>query len=446
MAETNCRVTVAGAAKRVDVAVPARAPIGEYAASLAVLCGEQDSDVMPSAWSLSSPERGTLPPTASLADCGIADGQVLYLRDRTAGEYDEPGVFEVSEVVADAAGRAGGPSWNARARTAAILIAGTAWLVAVVTALLFTGTRVSAGPLAAGTGLMLAVTAWVARGSRLGIPAAVRAVLALGALPCLGAAGWFIGFSRTGGQPGPAVAGLAAGVLAGALVGLLAAPSVATFAATAAAGPAAAVAMTLALLHAGLAGSSAVVALISYVAVILAPRAAGRLAAAWALMTGRDHPGVTVVQARRLLAAGNILACAALAVTVVLLGHSPSPFAIALAASLSVAVLLHTTACSFVAEAVPAVTAGLAGLLSVLLFATGRLLGVPAWAAPVIGAGLGVTVLAAGLALSMSTPDRDAGEPAWSRITASVCFMAAVPLAVGVFGVFGMLMHLGQHM
>ena len=445
MADRNCRVTVVGAGKRADVAVPARAPIGEYVTSLGQLCGEQDNDVMPAAWSLATLERGTLPPTASLTDCGIVDGQVLYLRDRTAGEYDEAGVFEVSELVADAAGRAGGPPWDARTRTAAALIAGTAWLVAVVTALLFTGARPSAGALAAGAGLTLAVTAWAARGNRLAIPAAVRTVLALGALPCLGVAGWFIGFSRSGGQPGPALATLAAGVLAGALAGLLALPSVATFTASIVATAMVAVVTTLVMLHAGLAGSSAVVALLSYVMVILVPRSAGRLAALWAVLTGQGDPEVTVTWARRLLFAGNIGACAALAVTAVLLGRSPSPFAIALAGALSAAVLLHARSCSFLAEAVPAVVAGLAGLLSVLLFATGRLVGAPAWAAPVAGAGLGVAVLAAGLALSMSAPDRT-GEPAWSRVTASVCFVAAVPLAVGVFGVFGTLMHLGQHM
>jgi type VII secretion integral membrane protein EccD len=446
MADRNCRVTVIGAAKRADVAVPARAPIGQYATSLALLCGEQDSDVMPAGWSLATPEGGTLPPTSSLTECGIVDGQVLYLRDRTAGEYDEPGVFEVHELVAEAAGRAGGPRWDASARTAALLVAGAAWLVAVSTALVFSGVRAGAGPLAAGAGLALALTAWVARGSRLAIPDGVRVLLALGALPCLGVAGWFVGMARSGGQLGSGIAGLSAGVLAGALIALLAVPSMATFAAAATAAVSATIVTALVMLHAGLAGTSAVIALLSYVMVILVPRAAGRLAALWAMLTGQEDPEVTVVWARHLLAAGNLLACTGLAVAVVLLGHSPSPFAIALALLLSLAVLLHTRACSFVAEAGPAGTAGLAGLVSVLLFAAGRLLTAPAWAVPAIGAGVGVALLAAALALSMGSPDRTAGEPAWSRMIASACLVAAVPLAVGVFGVFGTLLHLGRHM
>jgi hypothetical protein len=449
MAERSCRVTVVGTAKRVDVAVPAGAPIGLYSASLAQLCGEPDSDIMPAAWSLATVERGALSPDVSLAACGIVDGQVLYLRDRAVGEYDEAGVFEVAEVVAAVAEQAGGPPWSARARAAAVLVAGAAWLATVAAgalgaATLGTGARVSAAPLAAGTGLMLAATAWVARSPRLGIGTALRVTLALGALPGLAVAGCLVGLSRSGGHAGAGMAGLAGAGLAGALIALLAVPSVATLAAAAVTAAAAVVTVALVLLHAGLAGSAAVVALVSYLMVLLAPRAAGRLAATWALLTGRDGPEVTVVQARLLLAAGNILACTALAVTVVILGASPNPFAIVLAVTLSLAVLLHTPSCSFVAEAGPAVVAGLAGLLSVLLFAAGHL-DLPAWVSPVTGVLLGMAALAAGLALSLGTAERAAGDRAWSRLTASACFLAAVPLAIGVFGVFGTLMHMGQH-
>jgi WXG100 protein secretion system (Wss), protein YukD len=445
MADRNCRVTVVGAARRVDVAVPARAPIGEYVASLALLCGEELNDVMPAAWSLATTERGPLAVTSSLADGGIVDGQVLHLRDLAAGEYDEPGVFEVQEIVADTARQVGGLPWNAKARAAAVLLAGVAWLVTVVSGTPFTSARMSVGPLALATGLLLAMTAWVARSRRLAIAAAVRVLLALGAVPCLGLAGWFIAVSRWGAGLGPAIAGPAAGVLAGSVIALIAMPSAATFATALASAAAVTVTTALVLLHAGLAGSAAVVALTSYVVVILGPRAAVRVAATWALLTGQEDPQATVVAARRLLTAGTILACTCLSVALVLLGASPDPFAISLAAAVAVAILLHAPACAFVSEAGPAIVAGLSGLLSILLCATGHL-DLPAWSASVAGAGLGVAALAAGLALSMSAASRAAGEPAWSRITASVCFIAAVPLAVGVFGVFGTLMGMGRHL
>jgi hypothetical protein len=443
MADRNCRVTVVGTVRQVDVAVPAHAPIGQYSASLALLCGEPDSEVMPAAWSLATTERGALSPASSLAESGIVDGQMLYLKDRIAEEFDEAGVFEVSEVVAAAADRAGGPPWNATARAVAVLVAGAVWLMALAAAALGSGGRLGTGPVAAGTGLMLAVIARVARSPRLAAGAATRVGLALGALPCLGVTGWFVGLSRSGGQAGSAVAGLAVGVLAGALVALIAVPSLATLAAAAMTATAAALAIGLMLLHAGLAGSAAVVALVSYVMVLTAPRAAARLAAAWALLTGRDDPTVTVVEARFLLAATNALACAALTASLALLGASPSPFAIALAVALSLAVLFHTPACSFVAEAGPAVVAGLSGLFSVLLLAPGHM-DLPAWLSPVAGAGLGMAALTAGLALHMGATERTSGQRTWSRLTASACFLAAVPLAVGVFGIFGTLMRLGQ--
>jgi hypothetical protein len=447
MADRHCRVTVVGADRRVDVAVPARAAIGEYVGSLALLCGEPDNDTMPAAWSLATPHRGTLSPTASLTESGITDGQMLYLRDLTTGEYDEPGVFEVHELAADAAERAGGPLWNTRARTAAILIAGAAWLVAVGFAALFAGSAdgVPVGPLTAAVGLMLAMAGWTARSNRLAVPAPVRTALVLGAVPCLGITGWCIGMSRSGGEVGLAMAGLAVGVVAGTLVALLAEPGIVTLALVIAAGVAAVVTTTLVALHADLAGSAAVAALTGYAAVLFAPRAAGRLAASWAALVGENDTELTVVRARRLLAGHNILACLTLAIATVLLGAAPSDYAIALAVCLSVAVLLHTMACPFTAEALPAAVAGLAGLLSVLLFAPGYL-GGPAWTTPAAGGGLGVLVLAGGLALSFRKADRTAGQPAWSRIAAAMCSIAAVPLAIGVFGVFGQLLHLGQHM
>ncbi len=228
------------------------------------------------------------------------------------------------------------------------------------------------------------------------------------------------------------------------MIALIAMPSVASFATALACAAAVSITTALVVLHAGLAGSCAVVALTSYVLVIIGPRAAVRVAATWASLAGQEDPQVTVVAARRLLTAGTVLACACLAVSLVVLGASPDPFAISLAAAVSVATLLHAPACAFVSEAAPAIVAGLSGLLAILLCATGHL-GLPAWSASVAGAALGVAALAAGLTLSMSAARRAAGEPAWSRITASVCFIAAVPLAIGVFGVFGTLMHMGRH-
>lgn len=445
MADRNCLVTVVGTDKRVDVAVSAHAAIGEYAGSLAVLCGERDSDVMPAAWSLATAAGGTLPPTASLTEAGIVDGQLLYLRDLTAGEYDEPGVFEVHEVVADAAERAGGPRWDRGSQTAAMLIGGTAWLVAVTIAVLVTGDDAVAGPLAAGAGLLLPLLAWSTRRGRLALPARVRVLLALGGLPCLGVAGWIAGDSRFGGHLGPALVGLAAGVLAGALIALAATPAVATVVAVIGAIVAAAVTTGLVMLHAGPAESAAVAGPIGYLMMVTAPRLASRMAATWAQLTGQDDTELTVRRARRLLTGTNLVSCLALAVALALLGAAADPYAIALACCLAVAAFAYAASCQYAADALPAVMAGLAGLLATVALAPGHL-GGPTWIPPAAGASLGVLALATGLLASVRRPAGTGGERAWWQVIGSVCFIAAVPLAVGVFGVFGQLMHMGRNM
>jgi hypothetical protein len=88
--DERCRVTVVGTHKRVDVALTARAAIGEYAQAVALLCAEPADDPLPAAWSFGLPDGRLLPATSSLVAAGITDGQVLYLRDAAAGEPGEP--------------------------------------------------------------------------------------------------------------------------------------------------------------------------------------------------------------------------------------------------------------------------------------------------------------------------------------------------------------------
>src|SRR5258708_12497466 len=74
------RGTVIGARRRVDVALPTMAPIGEYSAGLASMCGQDSRRALPPAWSLAVAGAAPLPLTASLAESGVVDGQVLSLR------------------------------------------------------------------------------------------------------------------------------------------------------------------------------------------------------------------------------------------------------------------------------------------------------------------------------------------------------------------------------
>ena len=72
--DARCRVTVVGARNRVDLAIPAEAPIAEYNDTLARLLGQPEDDALPPVWSL-APIAGTaFPLTSSLAREGVEGG------------------------------------------------------------------------------------------------------------------------------------------------------------------------------------------------------------------------------------------------------------------------------------------------------------------------------------------------------------------------------------
>src|SRR5262245_62067260 len=122
MADEYCRITVVGDRRQVDLAVPAGAPITDYVDDLARLVSQEENDLMPPAWSLATGLAGAFPPERSLSELGIADGQVLYLRDLLAGELDEPVVLDVAEQVAQASGQFLDRPWTPVARAATALV------------------------------------------------------------------------------------------------------------------------------------------------------------------------------------------------------------------------------------------------------------------------------------------------------------------------------------
>src|SRR5258708_39439608 len=94
------RVAVIGARRRVDVALPAAAPIGEYSAGLASMCGQDSQRAMPPAWSLAVAGAAPLPLSASLAESGVVDGQVLYLCDLARDPGADATIEDVPELTA----------------------------------------------------------------------------------------------------------------------------------------------------------------------------------------------------------------------------------------------------------------------------------------------------------------------------------------------------------
>jgi len=95
MLDARSRVTVVGTRKRVDVALPTAAPIGEYVAGLAELCGQERRNPLPPAWSLALAGEAALPLDSSLGASGVTDGQILYLRDVARDPDTEPVVEDV---------------------------------------------------------------------------------------------------------------------------------------------------------------------------------------------------------------------------------------------------------------------------------------------------------------------------------------------------------------
>jgi len=132
------RVTVVGAHRRVDLVVPAGAAIAEYAPNLLVWCGQMEFDnTFPPAWSLALPGAAPFPPEASLAEVGVVDGATLYLRDAAAGEFDEPRIIELEDLVAEA--NKAEVSWSERYRAYSMVGLGVLALLVGFVALLRVG-------------------------------------------------------------------------------------------------------------------------------------------------------------------------------------------------------------------------------------------------------------------------------------------------------------------
>jgi WXG100 protein secretion system (Wss), protein YukD len=467
--DQRCRVTVVGASKQADVALPARAAIGEYVHSLAALCGQEETDGMPAAWSLGMAGRAPLPSSVSLEGAGIADGQLLYLRDLTEGEYDEPVLLEVDEQVASTLDRISGPRWAPAIMASVTLIVSAVWLTAAAIFWLLTARddRTLAGAVALGAGCALAAAAWLGRSRGLGVSRVMRLILAVSVVPCWASAGWFIGLNAAGGDlkdPGvlaAALVGLAAGAGAGALAALAAVPGIATTALAVLTVAAAAATWLFVGLETTGHEVIAVVAVVAYGLVILSPSMAGHLAALWQDLSREQDTELAVVWAHSLTLSCTVIAAAGLVVTLGLAGAARNPYDIALTVVLSGALLLRAGTCKFLAEAVPIMVAGFTGLFAVAMEAP-RYWGQPGWVSALAVSALGLATLVLGMTLTFghsamnpAGPDRGTTARAVAppgkraaavRIALTLCWVAALPLAAGTFGLFGHMISMGRHL
>jgi type VII secretion integral membrane protein EccD len=440
VADERCRITVVGERRQVDLAVPGRAPIAEYVAMLADLCGEPESDTLPPAWSLAPAGEEPFDPGVSLESVGVLDGATLYLRDVLKGELDGPVVVDIDELFADLGDD--GTIWQARSRAYTTL--GIGLLIVVAAGVAF---RVGRGAAAAAgmplfvAGLVGALLAWNADRKRWPVPTVLRLALASAACPL------FVCAALTVPLPGLrarlVVAAFAAAI--GALAAYLAAPSAVTTSLQLLCVFCLLVCIACAVLRADVVEAAAVVAVVAFLILGTLPRIAAQAAPGPVETEAVDQ---TVRRVQNLLVFLNGVCCLTIAVCLVVLSTSSDWFALGLALCLSVALLCRAGSSRVTAVVAAVLLSGTAGLVALVLRAPGRILGAdaPGWAGPLVLLVVGAVVVWVGLALSFrsSLQQVEFGERwRWPGPLAGFLGALSVPLAAGVFGVFGILMRAG---
>jgi type VII secretion integral membrane protein EccD len=441
----SSRVTVVGAARRVDVVLPADEPVGRLLPDLLQLLDEPVGRP-PRPRQLVTVAGDALAGGATLAAAGVADGSVL----RLAGVDDSPPVPVVHDITEEAADDLERRSWRwgpgPRRWTATVAAAGALALAAGLVRGLLPGVGGVILLAAAGAaGCLLGVALAQVRG-----PVGTAVLLGGGAVALQ--AGW----------AGGTVAGWAAGdrlALVAAQAGvLLALAGVATRLGS---GGVVAGGVGLALAGmwwvGGLAGLppervAAVMACVAVGVVGVLPR----LAMAASGLTGLDDrraagidvagPGVTAVltRAHRALSLSVLAVAASGAAAGWVLAASPGPWTLALALLLAVVLLGRARAYPLTGE-VLALLGAAVGTLLAPLGVWRRPGGAPAPLSGVaVGVGLAVAGAVAATCVALLAADPPEHVKARARRAAdrieALAVVATLPVAVGVFGTYGRLL------
>lgn len=451
MENERCHVTVVGARRRVDLAVPADAAIAEYTPTLLTLLGEVEfDDTLPPVWSLALPGAPPFGPEASLRECGVADGATLYLRDAAAGEFDEPVVTDLEEKVEEAGEDVS--VWGPRTRAYTTLVLGLLSLIAGFVALACGGDRDAVLPAAGAAAVVVAfsllVLVWQATRQGWSLPLGLRLIMAYSAIPLLAvAASSFLLAGSGGSDAGSVLVAISVGAVLAALAGLLAIRHATTLMAAAAAGFAVVLTVCLSAGHATLLEAAAVVGVAMLVVLGIAPRLSGHFAvlAGQPGADGRDEEADVlhlVKRGQRLLIGSNAAVSVVAAACLLILGSSHQRYAVALAGCLGLALVLRAGRLTMAPAVVPVVIAGTIGLTATLITAPGTF-GAPGWAGSAVLLLAAVLAVAVGLVRAFRTNTPDV-RPSWIDPFAGVLMVACVPLVVGVFGVYSAMMDSGH--
>jgi hypothetical protein len=473
-ADVQCLITIVGEHSQVDLAVPAAAPITTYIDTVAGLCKAESNDMLPAAWSLGPVTGGPFAPERSLAELGIIDGQVLYLRDVIADEYTDPVVRGVGEQVAEVIDEGLHRRWDAAARTITVMVFGLGWFFAALVALALRHQASSAtlADIAVTAGLVLPALAWVAAERRWPVPSRLRVALALSPVPMLVFAAWMTTaahwyahsraldtvMSETRATPvGLMAASMAGAALIGAFLAYVATPGVTTCAVLFAAAVATVLCGALALARADGIESVSVVAVVAFGLLTAAPMTASwmapfacRRALARAVpgeeQAGRDDDAVVGAGApappRRVCCGGG--PGLVLAATLVPMAASRSPYAAAAAGCLGLALLLRAGAARLVTEVVPVSLAGATGTFTLLIVGPGHL-GWPAWTAKAAIGLIAAALLVYGLRRLFRPGLTRPPQPRWLTECSSLLGGISVPLALATSGVLSVFVELGHH-
>ena len=434
MADNACSITVAGSRRRVDVSLPGSLPVAELLSELVEILGEHEADASPPRWALVRVGGRVLDAEQGLAEQGVADGSLLFLRD-LASPVQPPAIDDYAEAVALAVEARSG-RWTATARQWTLIAAAVAWaLLAAGAALGVQDLRIRAATSFLAAGVLL--SAGLLTGRRLGQRAA-GLLLALSALPL-----WAVGgaavtqlLGGSGFELAPAVAGF---VTLGALLVLPAGEEARAAATAVVAGlgiPAGVAGVCLAL-GADPLQVAAVLAPLALIAVRLAPGLAVRLA-------GLGNPrsvsqatlGPRIGSGHRMLAALLIGLAVLMAAACTYLALYGGWYERWLAAAVAIGAATHVRHFRFAIQAAPLALAALVGLGALELAALRQLYGDSSLRPAVVGLALltGLGLVGAGIAgrRRQLSPRLRRGLDQMEV----VALVGSIPLAAGALGLY----------
>jgi type VII secretion integral membrane protein EccD len=448
MTEGFCRVTVVTPRRRVDLTMSTNLACAELVPEVVRLSGEADRGPAPLPWVLGRLGEPPLRPERTLAQSGVFDGDLLYLR--ADQRWADPVVVDdLVETIAEAVDTRGG-HWS-----------DTTWYrFAMVTA----GVLLAAGAAFAGAGAprtvalaapAAALAVVLCLGAlglqrRLREPVAATA-LALAALPWWALAGAALA-GRPGVEPVVPVTAAAIGLLFGAAAAAAAAPA-ATGPGLAVALPAASVALcgaAVVLVEATPVQAAAVLAVCLVPAVTALPRLAIALAG---ISSGDEEAEVAVEAERAKVAAGHTLlgwqlagAAVTLAAALAVLVAGGGTLGRWLAGAVAVAISLRARAFRQAGQVLPLALVALGGAVALQGAVAAGLPAGPTRQAT--GAGL-LAASAALLALAGVGFRRRGRSPAMRRrldLLDTLVNLLLIPLALGVVGLYEAVERLAQRL